>query len=67
MASASLLVEELEEFVSGELNLLVAPLGGSIPASDEAHPMESPEIAVDKGVPSLGLIGSTYGEPEMPL
>jgi two-component system OmpR family sensor kinase len=59
-------VKPLEELVRGELDLLVPPLGGAVMAGDQAHPVESLEIAVDKRVASLGLVGRALSQAEMP-
>ena len=60
--SAAALVEVLEEVVGGQLDLLVAPLGGPVLAGDQAHAVEAAEVAVDEGVPSLGLVAGAIGE-----
>src|SRR5260370_5640831 len=52
--------------VGGEFDLRVPPLGGPVVAGDDAHPVQPPEVAVDKGVPGLGVLAGTVGEPEVP-
>src|SRR4029453_16707719 len=65
--SAAALVEVLEQVVGGELDLLVAPLGGPALAGGPRHAVEAAEVAVDKGVPGLGLVGGAVGEGQVPL
>jgi hypothetical protein len=53
--------------VSGQLDFLVAPLGGAIVTRDQARPMDTAEIAVDERVPRLGLVRRALGETKVPL
>ena len=53
--------------MGGEFDLLVPPLGRPVHAGDDAHPVDAPEVPVDKRVSGLGLVCRTVGEPEMPL
>jgi hypothetical protein len=50
----------------GELNLLVSPLGGTVLTSDQAHPMDAPEIPIDECVSGLGVVARTISQPQMP-
>jgi two-component system OmpR family sensor kinase len=59
-------VQPLQEFVGGELDLLVPPLGRPVHAGDDAHPVDAPEVPVDEGVPGLRLVGGPLGQPEVP-
>ena len=43
--SGALLVEPLQQVVSRELDLLVAPLGGPVQAGDQAHPVDAAEVS----------------------
>src|SRR5207249_6644980 len=65
-SSQGQLVQSLQEVVGSQLDLLVPPLGRPVEAGDDAHPVDAPEIPVDKGVPGLGLVGGAIGEAEMP-
>src|SRR5215216_3860857 len=65
--SAAALVEVLEQVVGGQLDLLVAPFGGPVLAGDQAHAVQAAEVAVDEGVPSLGVVGGAVGEGQMPV
>jgi hypothetical protein len=49
-----------------ELNLLVPPFGGAVMAGDQSHPVQPPEITVDKPVARLRLVGRALGQAEMP-
>jgi hypothetical protein len=60
-------IQELQQLVSRQLDLLVAPLGRSVVAGDQAGSMEATEVPVDECVPRLGLFRSPLGETEMPL
>src|SRR5215211_7082447 len=40
-------VEQLQELVGGQLDLLMAPLGGPVVAGDDPHPVHAAEVAVD--------------------
>src|SRR6201996_7405985 len=60
------LVQALQQVVGGQLDLLVPPLGRPVQAGDDAHPVDAPEIPVDKGVPGLGFVGGAVGKAEMP-
>src|SRR6266487_3526162 len=66
VGSQGLLVQSLEQVVGGQLDLLMPPLGRPVQAGDDAHPVDAPEIPVDKCVPGLGLVGGAVGEAEMP-
>src|ERR1022692_510192 len=59
-------VEMLQQVMSCELNLLVAPLRGPVLACDQAHAMDAAKVPVDERIPCLGLIGGTIGQAEMP-
>ena len=50
-------VEVLQEFVGGELDLLVVPLCGPVLARDQTHPVNAPEVAVDEAVAGFRLVG----------
>src|SRR6185312_14459602 len=65
-SSQGQLVQSLQQVVGGQLDLLVPPLGRPVQAGDDAHPVDAPEIPVDKGVPGLGFVGSAVGQAEMP-
>ena len=52
--------------MGGEFDLLVPPLGGPVVTGDDAHPVQPPQVAVNKRVPSLGVLAGTVGEPEVP-
>ena len=64
--SGALRVQVLEEVVGGQLDLLVAPFGGTELAGDQAHPVDAPEVAVDERVAALRLIGRPVGEAQVP-
>jgi hypothetical protein len=64
--SGSGAVEVLEELVSGELDLLVSPLGCPVLTSDQAHPVDATKVPVDECVSRLGVVVRTVGEPQMP-
>ena len=59
-------VQALQEFVGGELDVLVPPLGSPVVTGDDAHAVKTAEVAVDEGVPGLGVVPGAIGEPEMP-
>ena len=59
-------VQVLEQVMGGELDLLVPPLGGPVDAGDQGGPVHPAQVAVDKGVAGLGLIGRADGQAEMP-
>ena len=50
-----------------ELDLLVPPLGGTVVAGDQPHPVHAAEVAVDERIPRLRLLGRALGETEMPI
>src|SRR5688572_9666755 len=60
-------VDQLEQLVCGELDLLVPPLRRAEVAGDDPRAVDAPEIAVDEGVPGLGLVVGAFGQPEMPF
>ena len=62
-----LVVEVLQQVVGGQLDRLVAPLGGAVLAGDQPHAVHAAEVAVDERVPRLGLVVGAVGEPEVPL
>ncbi len=57
------LVEQLQKLVGGELDLLVAPLGGPVVARNQARPMNAAKVPEDKGLSALGLVRRPIGEP----
>src|SRR5689334_11160006 len=59
-------VQALQQVVGGELDILVPPLGGPVLAGDDAHAVQTTQVAVDECVPGLGLVLGGVGEPEMP-
>jgi len=59
-------VQILEEFVRGEFDLLVPPLGGAVVAGDQAHPVQPPEVAIHKRVARLRLVGGALGQAQVP-
>lgn len=63
----SFAVEALQQLMGGKLELLVPPFGGSVLTSDQAHPVNPPEVSVDECVTGFGLVGRTVGEAQMPL
>ena len=65
--SAARSVEELQQLVSGELDLLVAPLRGAVVAGDQAGAVQATEIAVDECVACLGPVRGALGEAEVPF
>src|SRR5215207_10305158 len=65
--SGACAVEQLQQLVGGELDLLVAPLRGSVVARDQAHAVDATEISVDERVPRLGFVRGPLGEPEVPV
>ena len=52
--------------MGGELDVLVPPLGSPVLTGDDAHAVQTAEVAVDEGVPRLGVVVGAIGEPEMP-
>jgi hypothetical protein len=52
--------------VGGELDGLVAILGGPEVAGDDARPMDAPEVADDERVAALGLVGRPIGQAQVP-
>ena len=52
--------------MSGQLDLLVPPLGGAVPASDQATAVNPPEIPVNEPVEGLGLLTRPVGEGQVP-
>src|ERR1700733_15608652 len=60
-------VQALQEFVSCELDFLVAPFGCPVLACDDAHAVDAAEVSVDERVPGLGVVAGPLGEPEVPL
>ena len=66
-ALAALRVEPLQQLVGGELDRLVAPLGGAVHAGDQPHAVDAAEVAVDERVARLRLVVRALGEPEVPL
>src|SRR3984957_9878242 len=65
--SGAPVVQALQEFVSCELDFLVAPFGRPILACDDAHAVDTAEVSIDERVPGLGVVAGPLGEPEMPL
>src|SRR6266508_4621174 len=65
-SSGALSVEILQELVCCKLDLLVPPLRGTVVVGDQPHPVQTAEVAVDKRVARLRLLGRTLGEAEMP-
>src|SRR6476646_9068155 len=59
-------VQILEELVRSKLDLLVAPLGGSVVAGDQAHPVQPPEVAVHERVARLRLVSGAVGQAQVP-
>jgi hypothetical protein len=64
---STLHVEELQEFVGGQLDLLVPPLGRAEVAGDDARAVQAAEVAEYEGVAGLRLVRGAVGEPKMPL
>src|SRR5687767_13940659 len=60
-------VEDLQQLVSGELDLLVAPLGGAVQAGDQPVAVDPAEVAEDEREPRLRLLTGALGEAEVPL
>ena len=58
--SAREVVEALEQVVRGPLDLLVAPLGGTVETGDQPHPVHAAEVAVDERVARLRLVGCAF-------
>jgi hypothetical protein len=54
--SATRSVEELQQLVSDELDLLVAPLRSPVVAGDQAGAVQATEVPVDECVARLGLV-----------
>ena len=63
---SGLAVELLQQLVGGELDRLVAPLGRTVVAGDEAAAVQAAEVAVDERVARLGVLGRALGQPEKP-
>jgi hypothetical protein len=53
--------------VGGELELLVAPLGGPEVARDDATAMDAPQVADHEVVASLGLVRGSLAQAKVPL
>lgn len=51
----------------GKLNLLVAPLGGSVLAGDQPGSMDAAKIAINECVSALGLVSRLVIKAEVPL
>src|SRR6266545_6044482 len=66
LSSGALSVEVLQKLVRCQLDLLVPPLRGTVVAGDQPHPVQAAEVAVDKRVARLRLLGRALGEAEMP-
>jgi hypothetical protein len=66
-SSAALAVQVLEQLVSGELDLLVTPLGRPVVTGNDARPMEPTKVTVDERVACLGLVRCPVRQPEMPF
>jgi hypothetical protein len=64
--SRARLVQQLEEIVSGELDVLVTPLCGAIDAGDPLVRWIRRKSPVDKRVAGLGFVCRSLGQPEMP-
>ena len=65
-SSGALSVEVLQELVRCELDLLVPPLRRTVLAGDQSHPVQTAEVAVDKRVARLRLLGRALRKAEMP-
>jgi AcrR family transcriptional regulator len=65
-SSGAPFVEVLQELVCCELDLLVPPLRGPVVAGDQPHAVQTAEVAVDKRVARLRLLGRALGKAEMP-
>ena len=61
------LVEVLQQFVSGQLDVLVPPFGGAVDAGDQAGAVKASKISAHKGIPRLCVVQYTLGQSEMPL
>jgi hypothetical protein len=55
-------VEVLEELMGGELDLLVSPLGGTVLAGDQTHPMDTPQVPIHECVSGLGVVARAISE-----
>ena len=53
--------------MSGQLDVLVPPLGGAVDAGDQAGAVKASKISVHKGIPRLRVVRRALGQPEMPL
>ena len=62
-----LLVEILQQIMSGRLDVLMPPLGGAVDAGDQAGGVETSKIPVHKGIPRLRVVRCALGQSEMPL
>jgi hypothetical protein len=62
----ALRIQILEKLVRSELDLLVPPFGSAVVAGDQAHPVQSPEVAVHKCIARLRLVGGAFGQSEVP-
>lgn len=49
------------------LDILVAPLSGSIQTRDQPASMDTAKVSIDERVPGLGLLRSSISEAEMPF
>ena len=58
-------VEVLQELMGSELDLLVSPLGGTVLAGDQAHPVDALEVAIDECVSGVGVAARIVGESQM--
>jgi hypothetical protein len=56
-SSGALSVEVLKKLVCCKLDLLVPPLPGPVVTSDQPHAVQTAEVAVDKRVARLRLLG----------
>src|SRR5882672_8934808 len=59
-------IQVLQQIVSGQLDLLVAPLRCAVDRRDESCAMQPVEVAVDEGISGLRLVRGADGETEMP-
>ena len=57
----------LQDRVGSELDVLLAPLRGSVVAGDDPHPMDARVVAEDEGVAALDVFVCAVGEAEMPV
>jgi hypothetical protein len=51
--------------VRREFDLLVSPLGGAVVAGDQAHPVQTPEVAIHKRVARLRFISDALGQAQV--